>query len=141
LEPITSFLPNGPKKTSIETAITVKFDKVFLDELTTRLQLLRKTLFINVNITQANNFDNQLNVEKAKPVPLHDRVLQLGKQIDDFIRTERAKPPKRPCLRRPIIINNPRTNIRIIRPVLGVCIPAPNCVCSIIRNINGTKIV
>jgi hypothetical protein len=138
MEPITSFLPNGPKKTAVETAITVKFDKVYLDELSTRLQYLKKTLYINVNITQANNFDNQLNAEKAKPVPLHDRVLQLGKQIDDFIRTERAKPPKRPCPRRIVpIINNPRIAGRIIRPVLGVCIPAPTCICSNILNING----
>jgi hypothetical protein len=91
---------------------------------------LKKTLFINVDITQANNFDNQLNVEKAKPVPLHDRVLQLGKQIDDFIRTERAKPAKQPCPRRPVIIKNPTTNTRVIRPGLGACIKASNCICS-----------
>jgi hypothetical protein len=126
MQPITSFLPGGLKMTAVQTAITVKFDKVYLDELSTRLQYLKKTLYINVNIAQANNFDNQLNVEKAKPVPLHDRVLQLGKQIDDFIRTERAKPPKRPC---------PRTIIRtvvgrVIKIVLGPCILAPTCICS-----------
>jgi len=146
LEQITSFLPNGPKKTAVETAITVKFDKVYLDELSTRLQYLKKTPFINVNITQATNFDNQLNVEKAKPAPLHDRVLQLGKQIDDFIRTERAKPPKLPCPRRVVApIKTPPINPKIaqplIRPVIGVCIPAPTCICSIVRYINGTTIL
>jgi hypothetical protein len=149
LEQITSFLPNGPKKTAVETAITVKFDKVYLDELSTRLQLLKKNLYINVDITQANNFYNQLNVEKAKPVPLHDRVLQLGKQIDIFIRRERAKPAKPPCQRKAVpVTNKPIINGRVIRPVLSACIPATNCICSSFRYFhdirsvrNNTKIV
>jgi hypothetical protein len=80
--PITSFLLNGPKKNAVTTAIAIKFDYTYLDELSRQMQILKRNSYPNV--TQTDSFINLLNVERAEPIPPHESVGQLGKKVEDF---------------------------------------------------------
>ncbi len=80
--PITSFLLNGPKKNAVTTAIAIKFDYTYLDELSRQMQILKRNSYPNA--TQTESFINLLNVERAKPIPPHESVGQLGKKVVDF---------------------------------------------------------
>jgi hypothetical protein len=95
MESITTFLPNGPKKNAVTTAIDVKFDYAYLDELSRQLQIVEQRNF-NTNVSQANTFISQLNVEKAKPIPPNDRVVQLGQQVEAFFKSIPLKPDRPP---------------------------------------------
>ncbi len=121
LEPITSFLPNGPKKNAVGTAIGVKIDWAYLDECSRQMQILKQRNPY-INVAQCDSFIQQLNVERAKPIPPHDRVNQLGKQVEDFFHAERGKAaPKPPCklvldknTKKPVCVN-PATCTCIIK--------------------------
>jgi len=91
LEPIASLLPNGLKKNAINTAIGVKLDYAYLDELSRSLQILKKYPKSPINFPLVNNYITQINAERVKPIPPHDRVLQLGAAIEGFFNLEKDK--------------------------------------------------
>ncbi len=79
MEPITSFLPNGLKKNAVATAIGVKLDWAYLDELSRSLQFLKKYPKSTINFPVVNNYITQII------------VLQLGAAIEAFVNLERDK--------------------------------------------------
>jgi hypothetical protein len=91
LEPITSLFPNGLKKNAVNTAIGVKLDYAYLDELSRSLQFLKKYPKSHINFSVVNNYITQINAERVKPIPPHDRVLQLGAAIEAFFNLEKDK--------------------------------------------------
>jgi hypothetical protein len=91
LEPITSLLPNGLKKNAVNTAIGVKLDYAYLDELSRSLQFLKKYPKSHINFPVVNNYITQINAERIKPIPPHDRVVKLGAAIEGFVNLEKDK--------------------------------------------------
>jgi hypothetical protein len=89
LEQISSFLPAGLKKNAVQTAINIKLDWAALDEMTTGLGYLKQNPHIDMNT--ANSFIAQVQAERVKPIPPHDRVMQLRGAIDNFINVQRAR--------------------------------------------------
>jgi hypothetical protein len=69
----------------VATAIGVKLDWAYLDELSRSLQFLKKYPKIPINLPVVNNYIAQINAERVKPIPSHDRVLQLGAAIEGFV--------------------------------------------------------
>jgi hypothetical protein len=120
MEPITSFLPAGPKKNAVATAIGIKFDLTYLDESLRILQILKQRNPY-INVAQCDSFTQQLNVEKAKPVPPHDRVVQLGQQVEAFFNAEREKTAPKPVC---AIAIDPKTK----KPA---CVNPTTCTCNI----------
>ncbi len=91
LEPISTLLPNGPKKIAMNTAIDVKLDYAYLDDLSLSLQFLKKYPKSPINFAAVNSFTAQVNAERVKVVPPHDRVLQLGAAVEGFFNVEKEK--------------------------------------------------
>jgi hypothetical protein len=91
LEPITSLLPNGLKKNAVNTAIGVKLDYAYLDELSRSLKFLKKYPKSHINFPVVNNYITQINAERIKPIPPHDRVVKLGAAIEGFVNLEKDK--------------------------------------------------
>jgi hypothetical protein len=91
LEPILSLLPNGLKKNAVNTAIPVKLDYAYLDELSRSLQFLKIYPKSHINFTLVDNYITQINAERVKPIPPHDRVVQLGTTIEGFVNLEKDK--------------------------------------------------
>ncbi|CAM6031723.1 unnamed protein product [Sphagnum compactum] len=89
LEPMINFIPNGPKKNAIQTAIDVKLDYAALDQMLTELGILKQNPYIDM--ATANSFVAQVNAERAKPIPPHARVLQLSAAIEPFIKVQKSK--------------------------------------------------
>jgi hypothetical protein len=43
----------------------------------------------NVNQMGVNNFLEQVNVERVKPIPPHDGVVILGQEVEAFVNAEK----------------------------------------------------
>ncbi len=116
MQSIMTFLPEGPKKKAVGTAIGVKMDYAYLDELLKQLQILKRNPYINK--AQANNFIVQLNAERKKPIPTHAQVVRLGTQVEKFVNSEKDK--KAPCK----VVTDSKTKKKICEKPL-------TCTCSI----------
>jgi hypothetical protein len=119
MESIQNFVPEGPKKAALGTAIAVKLDWAYLDELSHSLQILKTNPYINQ--AGANNFVAQVNAERVKPIPPHDRVVQLGQQVEAFVNAERVK-------------RAPKPNCQVVydkKQKKNVCVNPATCVCTV----------
>jgi hypothetical protein len=70
-------------------------DWAYLDECSRQMQILKQRNPY-INVAQCNSFIQQLSVERVKAIPPHDRVIQLGKQVEDFFHAERGKAAPKP---------------------------------------------
>jgi hypothetical protein len=119
MESILTFIPEGPKKVALGTAIAVKLDLAYLDELLRSLQILKTNPYINQ--AGADSFVNQVNAEKVKPIPPHDRVTSLGQQVEAFVNAEKLK-------------KAPKPNCQIVydkKQKKNVCVNPATCTCTV----------
>jgi len=119
MESILDFVPEGPKKVALGTAIAVKMDLAYLDELLHSLEILKTNPYINV--AGANNFVAALNAEKVKPIPVHATVVSLGTQVNAFVNAEKGK-------------KAPKPNCQIVydsKQKKNVCVNPATCTCTI----------
>jgi hypothetical protein len=120
LEPITSFLPAGLKKNAVQTAINVRLDWATLDEMTTGLGYLKQNP--HIDMATANSYIAQVQAERVKPIPPHDRVMQLKSAIDNFINVERTKKgPAKPVCQ---VVHDKKLN-------KNVCVNPTTCICNV----------
>jgi hypothetical protein len=119
MQSIQDFIPEGPKKAAIGTAIAVKLDWAYLDELLHSLAVLK--LNPNINKAGADNFVAQVKAERAKPIPPHDRVVILGQQVEAFVNAEKGKGPAKPLCK---LVYNPSLK-------KNVCVNPATCICNV----------
>jgi hypothetical protein len=120
LEPMINFIPTGPKKNAIQTAIDVKLDYAALDHMLTELGILKQNPYIDM--ATANSYVAQLNAERVKPIPPRARVQQLSAAIEGFINVQKTKkaPVKPAC--QVVYDKNQKKN---------VCVNPTTCTCTI----------
>jgi hypothetical protein len=93
---IVDFLPAGPKKNAVNTALIVKLDYSYLDEMARNINILKQNPYIDM--AGANSLINQAVALRGQVIPPHDRVQQLGAAVDGFIDANKGKTaPKPPC--------------------------------------------
>jgi hypothetical protein len=89
LTSILNFIPEGPKKIAMNTAIIVKLNYAYLDELLQSLNLLKQNLYIDVEI--ADNFLNQVNALRRQSIPQNQSVLRLGSEVEKFVLEQKKR--------------------------------------------------
>jgi hypothetical protein len=120
LEQISSFLPAGLKKNAVQTAINVKLDWAALDEMTTGLGYLKQNP--HIDMATANSYIAQVQAERVKPIPPHDRVMQLKGAIENFINVERTKKgPVKPVCQ--VVYDKKQKK--------NVCVNPTTCICNV----------
>jgi hypothetical protein len=119
MESIVNFLPNGPKKTAVQTAIAVKLDWAYLDELTHSLNILKLNPLVNQE--GANDLLEQVKAERVKPIPPHDGVVILGQEVEAFVNAEKGKTAVKPTCK---VIHDKKLH-------KDVCVEPTTCICKL----------
>jgi hypothetical protein len=119
MESILNFLPNGPKKTAVQTAIAVKLDWAYLDELAHSLNILKLNPLVNQ--VGANNLLKQVKAERVKPIPPHDGVVILGQEVEAFVNAEKGKETVKPICK---VVHDKKLH-------KDVCVQPTTCICKL----------